>query len=147
MPNCPDCGKNTLVSDLADGQFYCDRWSCPDANFKSEPVKAPAVVTSAFRREFEERFPSLNFEFICLMDDIGKLGRDKYAENAVENRVKRGDFSRSERIYTPEIARHAAAHFQEYMNGIRHDVYGTRKHQLAAAAFNPMIEFSLAEEK
>lgn len=99
-----------------------------------------------FKAEFEARFPSLSYEFIKIMDDIGKLGRDKYAENAVENRVKRGDFSRTARIYRRELASHASVHFQEYIEGVRHDVYGTVKHQLGAAAFNPMMEFMLSEE-
>lgn len=136
-PNCPNCKISDFVVNsiaLAHGNHYCvgcHKWF--------------SVAADTFRAEFERRFPSISYDFIAAMDEIGKLGRDKYADDAIECRIRRGDRSRfSKRIYAREIARHSANHFDEYIDGILHDVYHTRKHQLAAAAFNPMMEFELA---
>lgn len=163
MPFCPKCDSGPVVfsSVPENGTHYC--YGCGDwFNYlcsvkrtkqsttnasKAETKELPEDEEYQFRREFEERFPSIDFEFVVLMDEIGKLGRDKYKENAIEMRIKRGNFDRDmERIHRTEIQRHAAEHFRQYTEGIRHDIYGTTKHQLGAAAFNPMMEFMLSKE-
>jgi hypothetical protein len=42
------------------------------------------------------------------------------------------------------IGRHARDHFDMYLAGELHDRFNTRKHQLAAVAFNAMMEFYYA---
>jgi len=42
------------------------------------------------------------------------------------------------------IANHSWNHFAEYLAGLPHDHFHTRKHQLAAVAFNAMMEFYFA---
>src|SRR5690242_17909092 len=54
----------------------------------------PAVDDTWFRAEFERRFPSLNYQFIETMEEVGGLGRQKYGDNCIEARIKRGDTSR-----------------------------------------------------
>jgi hypothetical protein len=48
------------------------------------------------------------------------------------------------RTTTKAIAAHAREHFAQYQSHIPHDHFGTDKHQLAAVAFNAMMEFYFA---
>lgn len=82
-------------------------------------------------------------EFLAAMNDIGRLGLLKYVENSFQARLKRGikDRPDSIRCSTNEIADHAQKHFDEYIGGKPHDYFVTKKHQLAAVAFNAMMEF------
>jgi hypothetical protein len=84
-------------------------------------------------------------DFAVLMAEIGAYGRSKHGDMSTQARIERGDLSRWERI-TPEAnALHAADHFQMYRDGIVHDHFGTLKHQLAAVAFNALMEYHLAK--
>lgn len=98
-----------------------------------------------FKEEFEQQFPHLDFEFIRAMDEIGDLGKQKYQDDSVIAKVKRGDVSRTPRTTSLANMKHARDHFKEYVNGIKHDVFLTRIHQLAASAFNAMMESMLSE--
>ena len=91
-------------------------------------------------------FEFLNQKFLQAMNDIGRYGNEKYGENSFSARARVGDFSRGclERCTTSEIGRHAKEHFEQYEAGLLHDHFGTRRHQLAAAAFNAMMEFCYA---
>lgn len=88
----------------------------------------------------------LNADFLAAMNDIGSYGNDKYGKDSFHQRAKVGDRSRGplKRTQPEEIAKHAADHFKDANAGIRHDHFGTRKHQLAAVAFNAMMEFYFA---
>lgn len=88
----------------------------------------------------------LSAPFLAAMNDIGRYGNEKYKEQSFHARSLVGDRSRGgmERNQTAEIGRHAKEHFEQYRVGILHDRFGTRKHQLAAAAFNAMMEFYYA---
>lgn len=80
------------------------------------------------------------------MNDIGRYGHEKYGEFSFHNRALHGDSSRGDHPRTtPEaIATHAAEHFRAYVGGELHDHFKTRRHQLAAVAFNAMMEFYFA---
>lgn len=82
-------------------------------------------------------------EFIKAMEEIGAYGHDKYGEKSVQHRIAMGDRSRIEgERYTPEaMSFHASDHFQMHLRGELHDHFATRRHQLAAVAFNAMMEF------
>jgi hypothetical protein len=85
----------------------------------------------------------LNAKFIEAMNDIGRYGHEKYGEESFHYRASLGDTSRGSlsRTQSEEIAEHAAAHFRMHIDGILHDHFQTRRHQLAAVAFNAMMEF------
>ena len=85
-------------------------------------------------------------EFLEAMDDIGRYGALKYGTESFQYRRLEGDRSRGELARTkPEaIAQHAAAHFRMHLDGFPHDHFHTRRHQLAAVAFNAMMEFYFA---
>jgi hypothetical protein len=84
--------------------------------------------------------------FIEAMNDIGRYGHEKYGEFSFHHRATVGDNTRGDHPRTkPEaIAEHARTHFQMHIDGVRHDHFGTRKHQLAAVAFNAMMEYYFA---
>jgi hypothetical protein len=85
-------------------------------------------------------------QFLQAMDDIGRYGDEKYSKDSFNQRALVGDRSRGtlSRCEPIEIACHAHDHFQDYLQGVKHDKFGTLKHQLAAVAFNAMMEFYFA---
>lgn len=89
----------------------------------------------------------LDSAFLEAMNDIGRYGHEKYAENSFHHRALHGDRSRGEileRTSSVAIGTHAKDHIDAYLNYERHDKFGTLKHQLAAAAFNCLMEFYFA---
>lgn len=80
--------------------------------------------------------------FIQAMDDIGRYGFDKYGTEALSFQIaNQEDSKRTARTTSGEIIRHAREHGNMYLRAELHDHFGTLGHQLAAAAFNPMMEF------
>ena len=82
-------------------------------------------------------------EFLVAMNDIGQYGSEKYGEDSFQARQLKGDSSRGPMIRTQAhvIAAHAMNHFNDYLHETPHDHFGTMRHQLAAVAFNAMMEF------
>lgn len=80
------------------------------------------------------------------MNDIGRYGNEKYGKDSFHQRAQSGDRSRGglERTDPKVIINHAGNHGAEYLAGVPHDHFHTRKHQLAAVAFNAMMEFYFA---
>lgn len=78
--------------------------------------------------------------FVEAMNDIGKHGYELYGDLP----RKREDHRKPSRAVPSSIAGHAAIHFGEYLCNIPHDHFKTRKHQLAAVAFNAMMEYYFA---
>lgn len=78
-------------------------------------------------------------EFLSAMNDIGRYGRLKHGCLAVNVNAfiapKRYDRTSSE-----AFKRHAAEHFRQALKGVRHDAFDTVLHQLAAVAYNAMLE-------
>ena len=95
-------------------------------------------------KELEDRSHFLFTKFIEAMNDIGRYGHEKYGERSFHHRVDIGDRSRDERTRAFVIYEHADGHFDAHLRGILHDHFNTRKHQLAAVAFNAMMEFHFA---
>jgi hypothetical protein len=92
------------------------------------------------------QYPFLNAKFLEAMNEIGKYGNDKYGKDSFHQRAKAGDKSRGSLARTDSevIANHAWNHFAEYLAGLPHDHFHSRRHQLAAVAFNAMMEFYFA---
>jgi hypothetical protein len=91
-----------------------------------------------------DEYPHLRAKFLAAMNDIGRYGLDKYGENSFEARAMRGDTSRGPltgRTSSRAIKLHIEDHYQMYMDKTPHDHFGTHRHQLAAVAFNAMMEF------
>lgn len=82
----------------------------------------------------------LNPKFLEAMNDIGRYGHEKYGDLPRERSQHRNPL----RVTSSEIADHASEHFFQYLREGSHDHFKTRRHQLAAVAFNAMMEFQLA---
>lgn len=82
--------------------------------------------------------------FFRLMADIGRYGEEKYGDQSLQARIRRGDLERTERLNLGSLIAHSTEHCYAYLDGERHDHFGTLEHQLAAAAFNLMMEFYLS---
>lgn len=141
MPNCPVCGEHGSVFDshipergshfCASTSYGCGDWFTPQAPYQLHE-ELPATP-SAYR--------TLSEAFLRGMDEIGIYGDDKYKEESVHAKFGHGDFSRSDRTKSREIAKHSAGHFDDYLDGVMHDKFNTREHNLFAVAFNAMMEY------
>jgi hypothetical protein len=90
--------------------------------------------------ELEERFPFLSEKFIETMNELGAYAHEKHGkDNLLQHRTRTRDRHRAF-----QIAEHAEAHFDQYLRNIPHDHFNTRRHQLAAVAFNAMMEYVFA---
>jgi len=89
-----------------------------------------------------QQFEFLDSEFLTAMNDIGRYGFEKYGPVSFQSRRLNGDRSRGslKRATSQVIADHAQEHFSQYLSHIAHDKFGDDIHQLAAVAFNAMME-------
>jgi hypothetical protein len=90
-----------------------------------------------------KQYEFLDSDFLELMNDIGRYGAEKYKDVDFRHNADRS--RKLPRQQTEQILRHAHQHALDYENGILHDHFGTRKHQLAAAAFNLLMEFYFSQ--
>ena len=89
----------------------------------------------------EEVLEFLSPVFLRAMNDIGHYGFAKYGENSFQARRMSGKpLVRDPRTKSVVIADHAREHFSQYLSFIPHDHFGTNIHQVAASAFNCMME-------
>ena len=96
------------------------------------------VRISSLERELAAKsYEFLNSDFLALMNDIGRLGHEKFGADAIEVAGAR----RVKRHQKEELLRHAHQHLWLYEDGVKHDKLGTLQGHLAAAAFNCMLEF------
>lgn len=82
----------------------------------------------------------LHPKFIEAMNELGQYAHQKHGED----NLLMGKERTRERHTSRSLQDHAANHFGQYLNGETHDHFGTRRHQLAAVAFNAMMEFHFA---
>jgi len=89
----------------------------------------------------------LDANFLSLMNDVGRYGHEKYGVDSFHARALLGDKSRGNlaRTEKEEILRHARHHIVDYEDGILHDHFVDLDHQLAAAAFNLLMEFYFSQ--
>lgn len=80
--------------------------------------------------------------FLKLMNEIGLYGREKYGDQSFDVKAKNGTLTRSmERVQPEEIAKHCANHVYDGAFKKPHDHFGDSTYNLAAAAFNAMMEY------
>lgn len=108
----------------------------------SGPCPKPPLARSKPAGPHEFLVPA----FIDAMNDIGRYGFEKYGPDSFQQRRLSGDHSRGglKRTEPQVIADHARDHFEQYLSHVPHDHFGTVKHQLAAVAYNAMMEFYFA---
>lgn len=83
----------------------------------------------------------LSEKFLEAMNDIGRYGHEKYGQLT----DRREEHAKPPRVTPIENAKHACTHFGDYLCGKLHDHFGTAEHQLAAVAFNAMMEFQFRQ--
>lgn len=90
------------------------------------------------RQPVNYRYDALNHNFLKLLAEIAKYAGDKYGspEQYAAARLT-GEKSPINHIYE---------HLRAYQNGEMHDHFGTMRHQLAAVAYNAMMEFLYLEK-
>ena len=86
-----------------------------------------------------ESYEFLNPDFLDLMNEIGRLGHEKFGADAFE--VAKNKKRVLPRHQKAEILRHAHQHLWLYEDGAKHDKTRNLQGHLAAAAFNAMLEF------
>lgn len=91
-------------------------------------------------------YETLIAEFLEAMNDIGRYGTEKYGAKSFEAQIASGKEPERilDRTSRSEILHHAKDHLTAYKYEFPHDHFQTLKHQLAAAAFNCMMEFYYA---
>lgn len=89
------------------------------------------------RQPVTYRYDALNWEFIKLLAEIAKLAEEKYGspEQYTNGRLE-GEKS---------PVNHIGEHLRMYIAREPHDHFGGLKHQLAAIAYNAMMEFHYLE--
>jgi len=87
-----------------------------------------------------KQYEFLNPDFLALMNDIGRLGYEKYGDDIATFTARKP----GARWESTAVVKHVQEHLAAYLNGSPHDHFGTAKHQLAAAAFNCLLEFHFA---
>jgi hypothetical protein len=87
-------------------------------------------------------FPFLHSDFLTLMNDIGRLGHEKFGVDAFE--VAGGE-RKIERHQRDAIIYHARGHLSSYLLNVPHDKLSTVQAHLAAAAFNCMLEYIFSQ--
>jgi hypothetical protein len=85
----------------------------------------------------------LNPDFLELMNDIGRLGHEKFGSEAIE---VTGDRTRKILRHRENMI-HARRHIIDYEDEVKHDKLGTLQGHLAAAAFNCMLEFWFSQHE
>ena len=88
----------------------------------------------------------LDKTFLSAMNDIGRLGFEKYRDQSFHalRTAATGRSPNDPRTARKAICRHIQEHVAAYEDGTPHDVFQTLGHQMAAVAFNAMMEFYFA---
>jgi len=103
-------------------------------------IKASKPAGDVVRQPVDYNYNQLDWEFINAMARIGKYGADKYGEGSWKKKVK-------DLISDKSPTNHIAEHLKAYMTGEGHDHFGDNKMNLAAIAYNAMMEFRKAIEQ
>jgi len=119
--------KTSLREDVALAFKTCNQQRARIATLERELAAKPSPSPYEF----------LNPDFLALMNDIGRLGHEKFGDDAIE---ANGDRTRKLPRHQANML-HAYRHITAYEDGVKHDKLGTLQAHLAAAAFNCMLEF------
>jgi hypothetical protein len=143
-----DCGQDDRGFELGPAHMKAD----PDGDWvRYEDYAALQQENAQLREEVaklkqpvSESYPHLFPAFLAAMNGIGQYGAEKYGKRSFQARAALNDRERDKRTSSQTIADHAADHFNQYLAHTAHDHFGTDVHQLAAVAFNAMMEYYFA---
>ncbi len=144
-PPCTRCTVEVLQSGIATivsypKKFAPSRWhaslAAAESLLEEVGVKFIEVQMLEPKRVYEHLLPG----FLKAMNDIGRYGHEKYKDASFQDKILIGNRERDARTEPQVLADHAREHFSMYLNHIEHDYFHDDIHQLAAAAFNCMME-------
>ncbi len=93
-------------------------------------------------------FQHLDADFLRVMNALGEYGFTKHGDKSFQARKLRGDGREGyDRMQKSELSRHAREHFDAYERGEVHDHFGDLEFQLAAVAYNAMMEFYFLQKE
>ena len=128
---------DSLREDVALAFKTCNRLYVRVAALESE--------LAAAKKPYEFLDPN----FLQLMNDIGRIGHEKFGADAIEVSAgpnpAAGSKRQIKRHEKREIMFHAREHTHDYEAGDPHDKLGTLQAHLAAAAFNAMLEYIFSQ--
>lgn len=151
-PPCTRCTVEVIQAGIATIVSYPkksapSRWHASLAAAESllheSGVNLVEVEIPESKRAYEHLLPA----FLEAMDDIGRYGSEKYKEASFQHKSLTGNRERDARVQPQALADHAREHFSMYLSHIAHDHFHDDIHQLAAAAFNCMMEAYYADLK
>ena len=122
--------KTSLREDVALAFKMCDQQRARISHLERELAAKPSPY------EF------LNPDFLALMNDIGRLGHEKFQNDSFE---VAGNKRRIARHRKDEIMAHAHWHLWSYEDGVKHDKMSNMQAHLGAVAFNAMLEFIFSQ--
>lgn len=144
-PPCTRCTVETIQAGISTIVSYPkksapSRWQASlataEALLTEVGVKYVEVEIPEPKRAYKHLLPS----FLEAMDDIGRYGAEKYKEASFQHKSLTGNRERDARVMPQALAEHSREHFSMYLSYIKHDHFHDDIHQLAAAAFNCMME-------
>lgn len=129
---CEWCGMSAEVIEK-EPQSGCTKNPYGTRGYHSFPPKPKEVPQEGAKRaDTDFRYDVLDSDFLHCMAQIGSYGAEKYGDfNWHKSRLNGGKGP----------VNHIYDHLRQYREGLEHDHFKTRKHQLAAIAFNAMMEF------
>jgi hypothetical protein len=123
---------DSLREDVIAAFKICNQQRARIATLESEVAAKP------------KQYEFLDEDFLELMNDIGRLGHEKFGTQAFEVAGSKRQIPRHQK---DAILYHARGHITNYLLGIKHDTLGTTQGHLAAAAFNNMLEFIFSQDE
>lgn len=144
-PPCTRCTVEVIQSGITTIVSYPkksapSRWhtslAVAESLLRESGVNLVEVEIPQTKKVYEHLLPV----FLEAMDDIGRYGYEKYKEKSFQHKSLTGDRERDARVKSQVLADHAREHFSMYLNHAEHDYFHDDIHQLAAAAFNCMME-------
>lgn len=101
--------------------------------FKDGYRKFEQGPTEAVRTPVNYRYDALVWDFVKALAEIAHYSADKYGDAT--------NYQRSVLEGNKSPMNHVIEHYREYMEGIPHDHFGNVQMQLAAIAYNAMMEW------
>lgn len=96
-------------------------------------------------------FTHVSNDFIALMNEIGHHGFTKHGDNTFQARILAGENLRgsdpNDRLSKKNNMLHVIEHTEAYYKNEAHDHFHDAEHQLAAIAYNAMMEFICLQQE
>lgn len=139
--NCDRCGQVVSLNDIphnCDPSLIAGKYKYPtsQAQFAQDQLARGASGVVAQRNPVDYRYDLLDKRFFHLVAQIAHYGAEKYGDK---------NWQKSRLVGGKSPINHIYDHLRQYDLGMMHDKFQSLGHQLAAIAFNAMMEFYYLE--